>query len=165
MIKKILSTSAPLAALLLISKAIVTESAAEAYVVPPKNSYQVSVEESLQALKQCKSGAINVFFHDEYIGFHSANVTHDAFSAAENCRVMNIEVVLYETDNAQRTTDNVKTELKAIADAHGYVSTPKYRVIEVDETDQSLNNTTYLINGLAAKIQFDLDIESETDQS
>ncbi len=80
-------------------------------------SYNTSVEQKIEKMSNCQSGEIPVYFHDQFITQHSAELLNTASEVTTNCEIKALSVVLYNNDETSEMMvereDGIKSYLEA----------------------------------------------------
>lgn len=63
--------------------------------------FDTRIDKRLDALDACKSRALPIYFHDNIISLHSANLIHDAVQATDDCQITSVTVAVAATDDAK----------------------------------------------------------------
>ena len=166
MIKHLISIGTPLAVLALTTYSLAKDGNAVAAEPRGTGIYEQSMTQKMQMLSDCRSTSVDVFFRDEYIKYHSAEVVNEALLNAQNCGGGDIDIVIFDiNDNPLRSTYSVKTELSALLNVYNLTDYSNYEVEQTSLESRNSAQVNYLLNGLAAQIHFNLDKGTQNNQS
>jgi|GEM_PF-4719326 len=117
-------------------------------------TYDMSVEQKLNEMSNCQSGEIPVYFHDQYITQHSAELINTASDVTYNCDIEALNVTIYNNEETsemmQEREAEIKTYLRA-TDLQG----PIYAIVEKGSRD------SLWLNGRRAVIEIKLNQKTD----
>lgn len=116
----------------------------------PVTSTQGSFDETFAKLESCETNEISIYFHDEYITFHSAEIINEAMLRVADCDIDQVNVTLLDTASGDRPVSAAKSELMAYSKAHNLDTFVRYDIAKTADTTETLN-------GLTATVKFVVD--------
>ncbi|CAM3743110.1 hypothetical protein [Litorimonas haliclonae] len=117
-------------------------------------SYNTSIELTIEEMSNCQSGEIPVYFHDQFITQHSAELINTASDVTNNCEIEALNVVVYNNDETLEMMKEREAEIKSYIQATG-LRGPIYAKIEQGDRD------SLWLNGRRAVIEIELNQKTD----
>lgn len=125
---------------------------AESSAEPDKTeslSYNTSVEQKLEEMGDCQSGEIPVYFHDQFITQHSAELINTAAEVTYNCEIEAVNVVLYNNEETPEMMSGREEQIISYLQATDLKA-------PIDATVEDGNRDSLWLNGRRAVIEIKL---------
>ena len=150
---KLFFSSTALIPVILLSLNVQAESSANS-TKSESLTYNTSVEQKLEEMSNCQSGEIPVYFHDQFITQHSAELINTASDVTNNCDIEALNVVIYNNEETPEMMEEREAEIKSYlqaTDLHG----PIYSKVEQSDRD------SLWLNGRRAVIEIKLNQKTD----
>lgn len=121
---------------------------------PEGLSYNVSVDQKLDQMSDCQTTEIPVYFHDQYVTQHSAELINTVADVTQNCKIESLNMVLYNNNETSDMMSGREGQLKSYLQATD-LDAPIEARIEESERD------SLWLNGRRAVIEFNLKRKTE----
>ena len=112
-------------------------------------SYNTSVEQKLEEMGDCQSGEIPVYFHDQFITQHSAELINTAAEVTYNCEIEAVNVVLYNNEETPEMMSGREEQIISYLQATDLKA-------PIDATVEDSNRDSLWLNGRRAVIEIKL---------
>ena len=112
-------------------------------------SYNTSVEQKLEEMGDCQSGEIPVYFHDQFITQHSAELINTAAEVTYNCEIEAVNVVLYNNEETPEMMSGREEQIISYLQATDLKA-------PIDATVEDGNRDSLWLNGRRAVIEIKL---------
>lgn len=89
-----------------------TYSSANTVEIENAPNFDVIVEEKIEHLEKCETTEIPVYFHDDHITQHSAELLNDAAVASHGCNVTQVKLTIFDTTGEQDELKRMSQSMK-----------------------------------------------------